>query len=365
MNILITLGHPAHFHLFRNLALRLQDNGHIVKFVLTEKDILIKLVKEYNFDYEILAYRKKAESFFDKLSKISKSTRMLNAIVKRNHTDLMIGCLSQMAWIGFIRKIPTIFFGEDDFNYTWMQGIITYPFVSTILAPAMTKVGPFKWKKISYNGYQKLAYLHPNEFVPDKKKLIGIDLSKPFYVIRLVSLSAHHDINIGGLNYNLLHKIIDALKNRGTVYVSSEEELPFDFNQYGLPGNINIKDIHHILYYSTLFLGDSQSMAVEAAMLGVPNIRYNDFAGKISILNELENVYKLTSSINTQFPNQLLDLVDKITANEHIRKQYSVNRHKMLAEKIDVTAFYVWFIENYPESKSIMKENPDYQYGFR
>jgi len=37
----------------------------------------------------------------------------------------------------------------------------------------------------------------------------------------------------------------------------------------------------------------------------------------------------------------------------------------MLSEKIDVTAFIVWFVENWPESFKIMKENPDYQLNFR
>jgi len=37
----------------------------------------------------------------------------------------------------------------------------------------------------------------------------------------------------------------------------------------------------------------------------------------------------------------------------------------MLKDKIDVTAFLVWFIENWPESFNIMKENPDYQYRFK
>jgi len=37
----------------------------------------------------------------------------------------------------------------------------------------------------------------------------------------------------------------------------------------------------------------------------------------------------------------------------------------MLSEKIDVTAFMVWFVENYPESAKIMKENPGYQYRFK
>jgi hypothetical protein len=37
----------------------------------------------------------------------------------------------------------------------------------------------------------------------------------------------------------------------------------------------------------------------------------------------------------------------------------------MLRDKIDVTAFMVWFIENYPDSVNIMKENPEYQDRFR
>ncbi len=31
----------------------------------------------------------------------------------------------------------------------------------------------------------------------------------------------------------------------------------------------------------------------------------------------------------------------------------------MLADKIDVTAFMVWFVENYPASVKVMQENPD------
>jgi len=37
----------------------------------------------------------------------------------------------------------------------------------------------------------------------------------------------------------------------------------------------------------------------------------------------------------------------------------------MLNDKIDVTGFMVWFVENYPESKRIMLANPDYQFRFK
>jgi len=37
----------------------------------------------------------------------------------------------------------------------------------------------------------------------------------------------------------------------------------------------------------------------------------------------------------------------------------------MLSEEIDVTAFMVWFFENYPESVQMMSKNPDIQYDFK
>ena len=38
---------------------------------------------------------------------------------------------------------------------------------------------------------------------------------------------------------------------------------------------------------------------------------------------------------------------------------------KMLSEKIDVTAFWAWFMENYPESADVMKKDPDFQHRFK
>ena len=35
---------------------------------------------------------------------------------------------------------------------------------------------------------------------------------------------------------------------------------------------------------------------------------------------------------------------------ENLKEEFKARRQKMLSEKIDVTAFLVWFIEHYPES---------------
>jgi hypothetical protein len=57
--------------------------------------------------------------------------------------------------------------------------------------------------------------------------------------------------------------------------------------------------------------------------------------------------------------------IDSFIENDFSRSEYELRRSKMLSEKIDGTAFLVWFVENYPKSEKIMRENPDYQYNFK
>ena len=46
MNILIQLSHPAHFHLYKNVAKNLMNDGHKVFILIKTKDILEDLLKQ-------------------------------------------------------------------------------------------------------------------------------------------------------------------------------------------------------------------------------------------------------------------------------------------------------------------------------
>ena len=170
-------------------------------------------------------------------------------------------------------------------------------------------------------------------------------------------------MNAKGINTVIAQRLIDILEKQGDVYITSERDLEPQFEKYRL--NINPLDIHHVMSYAKLYIGDSQSMAVEAAMLGVPSVRFNDFAGKISVLEELEHKYGLTYGIKTDKPDQLYEKIEELLAMPDLQEKFQLRRQSMLADKIDVTAFFVWFIENYPESARIMNENPDYQLRFK
>jgi predicted glycosyltransferase len=105
-------------------------------------------------------------------------------------------------------------------------------------------------------------------------------------------------------------------------------------------------------------------MVAEAAVLGTPSVRFNDFVGKIGYLEELEHEYELTYGIKTDKPDELMKKVDELLSITDLKNKWKNRMNKMLEEKIDVTAFMEWFIENYPASKKAINENPDYQYKF-
>jgi uncharacterized protein len=221
----------------------------------------------------------------------------------------------------------------------------------------------FNYKKISYQGYMKLAYLHPNVFIPSN---IGLEIitQKKFCIIRLAKLTAHHDNNIQGLKEPEVLKIIEVLETKNiNVFIDSEYQLPDSLKMHLL--NIPKNKMHDLMSYAKLIISDSQSMSVEAAMLGVPSIRFNDFVGKIGVLNELEHVYGLTFGIKPENPDELFNKLDELINQPNLKLDFAARRQTMLSDKIDVTAFFVWFIENYPESAAIMKNNPDYQLRFK
>ncbi len=360
MKVIFGLGHPAHFHLFKNV-LRNFKNKEDYKIVITDKDVLKKLLEEENFEYVVLASSNANEGMFKKLKKMFSTSRILYKIAKEYKPDLFVGCLSQLAWVARFTGKKSIFNAEDDFSYTFIQGLLTYPFVTHILTPAPVKVGMFSYKQIKYSGFHKLAYLHPKQFTPDvqlKNKYIS---APKYFLIRTVNQNAYHDINAKGISNELLHDVINILKQKGEVYITSESKLPQEFEKYQL--KIRANDIHHILFYADLFIGDSQSMTVEAAMLGTPSIRYNSFKNKISVIDELENKYKLTYSLNTGEPEKLKELIKELVAqNVEI---YRERRMQMLNDKINVTDFLSWFIQDYPTSNDIMRKDPAYQMNFK
>lgn len=365
MNIGLFLGHPAHFHMLKNAAKELTEHGHKVYFVIKKKDILEELLIDAGYPYTIIREHR-SNSFLGLVKSVLGMEYHMCTFLKKNHINILMGSTLSFA-SRVIMRTPTIVIGEDDWNVVPRYAKLVFPYASYILSPYVCDVGKWNNKKIGYAGYQKLTYLHPNYFTPDKKvveKYFPVDES-PYYIIRFAKLSAHHDVGVNGFSREVAQRVIDMLKAKGRVFITSETELPHEFEPYRL--RINPLDIHHLLAFASLYIGDSQSMAVEASMLGTPCLRFNDFVGKkkISVLEELEHVYQLTNGISSHDAEQLYSKVEEILTMPNARAIYQTRKNKMLADKIDVTKYWTWFIENYPQSAVQHEENDAFWAQFK
>jgi len=362
--ILFYLGHPAHFHLFKNVITQLKKENHKVDIFIKKKDVLEELLKNYRADYKnILPEGRKNSKVGIALGLLKRDVRLLSLCLK-NRPNIMIGTSVEITHVGKILKIPSINVNEDNCDAVPLFAKLTYPYASVILVPESCKTGKWSYKTIKYNGYHELAYLDPKYFTPKKELIVDkINFEKPYYLIRFAKLTAYHDDGKTGLNSKIARKIINFIKPHGNIYITSERDLEPEFEQYRI--QINPIHIHHALYYADIYIGDSQTMTAEAAVLGTPALRFNDFVGKLGYLEELEHKYGLTYGIKTSEPNKLYRKIEELLNTPNLTEEWQRRKKKMLSEKIDVTAFMVWLIENYPDSVAIMKQNPDYQYNFR
>ncbi len=350
MKVLIFLGHPAHFHLFKNTIRILNQKDIETVIVIKDKDILEKLCQNEGFEYfNILpkGNRKRSRDKFSILFSsgfdlLKKDMRLLN-IVRKTKPDIMLGTEASITHVGRLMNIPSYLLNEDDAETQPEFCYPSYPFATGIIAPECTSVGRWSSKKISYNSYHELAYLSRKYFKPDPKYLEALSLNKhQYFIIRLVSLTASHDVGKKGLDKELLMKIIALLESHGRVLITSEAALQPEFEKYKI--RINPNYIHHILAYAKMVIADSQTMIAEAAVLGIPSVRFSDFVGKLQYLEELEHKYGLTYGICTSEPNNLLERIQSLLKHENLETEWALKRNIMLNEKIELSDFLVNFI---------------------
>ncbi len=359
------ISHPAHFHLFRNAMAALKTDGIEVVAVIRPKDVLEQLCVNSGWLYHKVKERSRTAGKGGQAFSLIQKTWEVGKIVKRLRPDFLIGSDGVISFVGKRYGIPSFDCDEDDAEATPLFAKLFYPFFTGIIAPDCCSVGKWADKKIAVSSYHELAYLHPHHFSPDRAKVesYGIDTHNPYFLIRFAQLTAYHDEGIHGIDTSIGEKMIEMLQPHGKIYITSERPLEPQFEQYRI--KIDPLDIHHVMAFASLYIGDSQTMAAEAGVLGTPFVRFNDFVGRLAYLNELENDYQLgfghkTNDVEGFFASiqRWLDMPDR-------KELCAQRREKMLSEKIDYAQFLTWFIENYPDSHRIMQENPEYQWRFK
>lgn len=361
MNILLDINHPAHVHLLRNVYAMLVEHGNQVLVTVKEIPSAMKLLDMFGIPYVNLG--KKDDALAKKgLDQLMYDLRILK-LVRKHHIDLGVGSSINLTHVGRLCKMKSIILDDDDDEVEPLFVKFGHPFADVILSPVDT---PRKSRKTIYvNAYHELSYLHPNRFSPDPSVLkdAGVEEGEPYFVLRFNAFKAHHDVGVVGLTIENKRRLVEYLKAKGKVFITTERNIDDEFKPYQL--KVSPEKAHSLMYYATMLVGDSQTMTSEAAVLGTPAIRCNTFVGRIHYLEEEEHKYNLTFGFRPEQSEAMFAKIDELLSMPNLKEEWQRRRQKMLSEKIDYAQFLTWFIENYPESQKIMKQNPDYQFRFK
>jgi len=359
MRIYIDIGHPAHVHYFKNFIKIMEDKGHVFFVSARNRSVIFSLLKKYNISYYDRG--KGRDGVFGKLFYLIYADFKLISQAFRFKPQICISFASPYAaHTAWLLRIPHI--AIDDTEHAKFGHILYKPFSKVFLNPVCFQKD-FGKKQILFNSYAELFFLHDNYFKPSKVVLnqLGLSEDDKFALLRFISWNANHDIGHSGLDLETKKKLIKKLTNLGyKVFISSEAENkdPF-FDKYLIKTSPEL--IHQVMSQADLVVSEGATMAAESAMLGIPAIYVNSLDA--GTLRELEDKYQLIHGFRSS--EGVIEKVLEIINSTDYKKQYQMRRDKMLSEKIDVTAFLVWFIENYPSSVKVMRENPDYQYNFK
>ena len=102
--------------------------------------------------------------------------------------------------------------------------------------------------------------------------------------------------------------------------------------------------MHHVLGQAEFFVGDSQSMTMEAALLGTPAFRFSSFVGKITVIRELEE-YGLAFGFRPGEDDRVIEEVRRYLDMPGGRDVFMRRCEAMLSEKIDPLPWFIRLLE--------------------
>ncbi|HNX65237.1 MAG TPA: DUF354 domain-containing protein [Bacteroidales bacterium] len=351
MNILIDIGHPAHVHLYRNFIRIMQLRGHKVTVTVKNLKSAIDLLEGYGIPYIVLP--SKGDTIIGKFFRQILFNFIVISLIYKNKIKIGLGSSITIAQVSRLTRMKSIIFDDDDDEVQPLFVKYAHPYADLIVSPDALKGKRKRTDTLYYAGYHELAYLHPATFTPDPTvpAKLGLKEGERYFILRFNSFKAHHDINETGLSHSQKTELVRFFEKHGRVFISTEGETDHEFIDRRL--NISPMDIHSLIYYAYMFIGDSQTMTTEASVLGTPALRCNTFAGRIASMDEMEKKYGLTYSFLPKNFQELIIKAEELINMPDLKTEWGKRRDAMLKDKIDVTSFMVDLVENFPTKKVI------------
>jgi len=268
--VVVTIQHPAHVHFYKHAIRELSSRGHRVAVFAVDKDVVVDLLDAYDIEHEVLARR--GPLYALPLRQASYELRLWRR-ARALDPDVMtaIGGVAVSHVARLVGARSVVF---TDTEHASLSNAVAFPFADVVLTPESYEDEHANQER--YPGCHELAYLHPARFDPDPDvvRAAGVDPTEPYVVLRHGGWGALHDVGDSGLDGGDgagIVAMVEAFENEGVrVLLTSEDDHPPAVADRAL--DVEPTRMHDLLAYADVFVGESGTMSLEAAVLGTPAV---------------------------------------------------------------------------------------------
>lgn len=300
MKVWIDILHIPQFNFYKPFINKLLDNGHHVIITVLNRGKLPIIAKKELIVSSNLSIYVIGRHRMNKFSVIFEANLLRIILlffwILNKKIDIAFSNGSHVGMMGTLFRFPTYEFEDDPqaADYELMVKFSTQNHSMLYELPLNYQLNP---KDKLLRVLKEWAYLNPIEFKPNKEALLPYNVKPHNYLFM-------REVSVGTLNYSgqapdSILKISALVPNNIPVLLSLEkkerrDEYPKNWILLQEP----IEDIHSLIYYSAGLVSSGDSMAREAALLGVPSyylgIRYtmpaNAAASKVANLQNQQTM---------------------------------------------------------------------------
>ncbi|MBQ6764774.1 MAG: DUF354 domain-containing protein [Paludibacteraceae bacterium] len=350
MNIWIDICHIPQFNFFKPLITELAQRGDLVYVTVLNRGKTAMIMRHELEGVENVQMYVIGKHRMNKFSAIIDANiiRMLKLMywILNKHIDVALSTNIFTSFLGWLFRIRNYSYGDDpqvfdlrpNSRFATKAHMCIYEWTLEETKPKRTIILPC---------LKEWAYLNPRTFKPNEKVLEKYGMKPKEYIfLREVTVGT---VNYAGQESGAILGIKAIIPKGMKVLFSLEEkkrrdEYPADWILLQEP----IEDIHSLIYYSAGLVSSGDSMAREAALLGVPayylGIRYsmpaNAAASKVASLQN-----RKTMPFETWIDSLPTDV------QECEKRQKELRAH-IDNEFIDINQYMLKLVEDIAQNKS-------------
>lgn len=271
MDIWFDIAHIPQFNFYKWAMSRLASEGHRVHVTVLNRGKLAKIAQKEIGGQESIDISVVGRHRSTRLSAVLEANllRIVQLLkwARGRHIDIGFSNGYQLAFIGWLRRFPTYSFDDDPETIDYRPKLLFNTKTYYCIYGYDKKLNP---KAIVLPVLKEWSYLAPDYFAPDAGVLADYSLeAKKYIFVREVSVGT---VNYAGQAFGAVRDVARLIPEKYKVLLSLEkkdtrEQYPAEWILLKEP----LKDIRSLIYFSAGLVSSGDSMAREAALMGVPS----------------------------------------------------------------------------------------------